>query len=115
AERAELDHGQESASEGPTRRGPGSEHPVTERAHGRHCKYHASPRVAKYCPAHSHHEPLADRINRAVRQLLKHELRFEKLMQRMRRICETEVPQRIGHEQMTEFVIDIRRRNGMMR
>ena len=58
---------------------------------------------------------MADRIDGAVRRLLKNEKRFEKLVQRVRGIREPEMPQRVGDEQMPELIVDIGCGNRMMR
>ena len=112
-ERAELDGGQQPAQEGPTGRGPTAQHPVAQGAEGGHGEHHAGPGRAEERPAEGQHEALAQRIDRAVRGLLEDEEGFEKPVHGMRRIGQPEMTQRIGRQQVTEFVVDFGAGNGV--
>lgn len=50
---------------------------------------------------------MAERINGAVGGLLEDEEGLEKLMERVRRICQAEVQKRIGHQKVTELVVNV--------
>ena len=65
-------------------------------------------------PADRHREALADRVNRTVRRLLEHKESLEEPAHGMHRVRQAEVPQRIGDEQVAEFVIDVGRGHRMV-
>ncbi len=57
---------------------------------------------------------MPQRVNGTVRRLLQDKERFEELVEGMRWICKSKVPQSIGHQKMAEFVVDGWRRNRIM-
>ncbi len=114
-ERSEFHDSQQAAHERPTGRGPAAQHPITERAKRRHRDQHRGPGSAEDHPAEGQRRALANRVDRAVSWLLQDEKRLEEPMERMRRIRQAKMPQRVRHQQMTEFVINIRHGRGMAR
>jgi hypothetical protein len=66
-------------------------------------------------PPDGQRESLTDRIDGRIRRFLQYEKRLEELMQWMGWIRQSKVPQHVGDEQVAEFVIQIRRRYGMIR
>jgi len=113
-QRSELDHRQHAAQKRPPRRRPPAQHPIAERAERRSAHQNPRPGQAEDAPPDHHREPLPHRINRAVRRLLQHEKGLEELRQRVWRIGQPEVPQRVGNQQVPELVIEIGRRHRMM-
>ena len=65
-------------------------------------------------PADGQRQTLADRINGAVGGFLKREESLEELVHGVRRIRQTQMPQRIGLEQVAELVINVRNGRRMM-
>ena len=114
AERAELHDREQAAGERPDGAGPAAQHPVGQGAEGRGGEQHAGPRRAEEGPADGHDQALAERIDGAVRGGLQDEEGFEELVQGMRRIGQAQVAERIGHQQVAEFVIDIGGGDGMV-
>ncbi len=115
-QRAKLDHCQQAAQQRPRRCGPGRA-TSSSRARKRPPWRAARPprRMPKSMRPSRHRKTLPERIDGAIGRLLQHEECFEELVQRMRWIGQTEMPERVGHQQMAEFVVDVGCGNGMVR
>ena len=115
AEGPEFHHRQRPAGQRPARRGPAAQHPVAQGAKGRGGEHHSRPGSSKDHPPERHGEPLPQRIDGTVGRLLQDEEGLEELVQGMHRIGQPEVPQGVGHQQVAELVVDIRRGRRMVR
>ncbi len=101
---AELHDREQAADQRPARRGPRAQHPISQRAQRRYREQNARPRIPEQKPARCHRQALPEREDRAVRGVLQHEYGFEELAHRVRGVRQSEMPQRIGEQPVTEIV-----------
>ncbi len=111
-EQAQAQRPQHAPEQRPFRRHPRLQHPAERAGHQREAQHDAGPRCAGCGLAERQEQRLARQVHRAVGRLLDHVNGFEVGPQRMRRVGQAAVRQRVREEQMTVFVGDQRLRRG---
>ena len=109
----ELQTAQHAAEQRPAGRQPGLEHPCQCRAHQADAEPHRPPFMPEQHLSNSEHKALARRIHRHVGRLHQHMKHLEVLPHRRRGIGQPSLGESIGREQITEFVVYRRNRNGL--
>ena len=114
AEHAEARPNQHAAEQRPFRRHPSLQHPGEGHAHRGDAQQHADPRMAEQFSDGQRHS-LRRGIHRRVRRMLDDVKRVEKNPQRMRRIRQPPVSERVRGKQVAELVVNFGLRHGQPR
>ena len=105
----------QSAKKSPGRADVSTQSPVGACAQRAGREQNACPRSTRNGASKGQHEPLSQRVNRAIGWLLQDEEGFEEAVERVGRIGQAKMQQGVSNEKMAEFVVHIRDWNRMAR